>query len=162
MRQLGRLTILATLAVSLVAAPAQADPGITDHKKVDVTFTDSTFGITCSLSDVTTTDNPPNELIIYWPVTAPPGAPFPCGSASFRPNNSPRVSFNDSSGTASVDRFNVTVFYSGISCTYEAILITLYRQGTTRTYTNHIYYGMVSGSLICPDYGEGDLTLNFR
>jgi hypothetical protein len=64
MRQLGRLVILATLAVSLVAAPAQADPGITDHKKVDVTFTDSTFGTTCSLSDVTTTDNPPNDLII--------------------------------------------------------------------------------------------------
>ncbi len=162
MRQLGRILILTTLAVSLAASPAQADPGITDHKKVDVTFTDSTFGITCSLSDVTTSDNPPNDLTIYWPATVPPGAPFPCGNASARPNNSPRVSFNDSSGTALADRFNVTVFYSGISCTYEATFVTLYRQGTTRTYTNHIYYGLVSGSWPCPGNSDGDLTLTFR
>src|SRR5258708_39367259 len=71
-------------------------------------------GQTCSWTNGSTTADPPSALTINAPSINPPGGNLSCsGSAHATLNNSPNVTFNDTSGTATADVVDVTVSVFG-------------------------------------------------
>ena len=142
MRPASVLVGLALIAASLggTAVAAQAATG-----SVDGSITSGST--TCSWTNATTSDVPPNTLTIDHTTIHPS-----CnGGATASLTNDPTVSFNDSAGTASSPEVDVSVTQSGVNCDYRVTNATLNRQGTTRTYTGGPYTAnKTGGSFLCP------------
>jgi hypothetical protein len=130
----------------LLAAPAFAATGLVDGS---ITVGSSS----CSWTNATTSDVPPNTLTIDHTTVHPTCS----GSITATLANNPTVSFNDSAGTASSPEVDVNGTQSGISCSYKVTNVSLARQGTTRTYTGGPFTAtLTGGSFLCP----GSQTVN--
>ncbi|MFC5747715.1 hypothetical protein [Actinomadura rugatobispora] len=128
-------------AAGLMSAPAHAAaPGLVDG-------TVSAAGATCSWTNATTSNTPPNTLTINHTTISPTCS----GGVTVTLSSSPTVTFNDNPpGTASAAQIDVTANL-GITCGYRVTNVTVNRQGTTRTYTGGPYTATkTSGSFLCP------------
>lgn len=143
MRHLGRLIGLAAF-VAIVAAPAAAQAA--QANLVDGTVV--TGDTTCTWTDATTSDNPPNQLTIDQATVN-----VSCsGGTTISLNNSPTVTFDDAAGTGTADAINITGSQLGVECTYEATGVQFARQGDTRDYSGGPFTAdLVDGGFLCPD-----------
>jgi len=134
----------AAAAVALTATPAHAAPG-----HVDGTVTAA--GVTCTWSNAVTSDTPPNTLTIDHTTVSPS-----CSASGITVTlgASPTVTFNDAAGTAFSPQVvvNVTAPIVG-TCRYQVVNLTVYRVGTSRTYTgsNLTATELSPRRLLCPD-----------
>ncbi|MFG2000610.1 hypothetical protein ACGFNU_15850 [Spirillospora sp. NPDC048911] len=126
--------------ISLTAAPAHAAPGLVDGNL-------SAFGYTCTFANATTSDTPPNTLTVDRATVVPHCG----GDISVTLANSPTITFDDTAGTASAARIEVSAGALGITCRYRVSDVSVTRDGTTRTYTGGPFAATkVSGSFLCP------------
>ena len=140
MRPASLLVGLSVIAVSFAGTAAYAATGLVDGS---ITVGSST----CSWSNATTSNVPPNTLTIDHTTVHPTCS----GSITANVTNNPTITFNDTAGTASSPEVDVSGTVSGISCGYKVTNVTLNRQGTTRTYTGGPYTATkISGSFLCP------------
>jgi hypothetical protein len=144
---------LSVVALSLTGTAAQAATGSVDG-------TISVSGSSCSWTNATTSDVPPNTLTVdHTTVHAT------CdGSITANLANNPTVTFNDSAGTASSPEIDVSGTILGISCGYKVTNVSIARQGTSRTYTGGPYTATKSsGGFLCPSTESVDsATLSFH
>ncbi|MGI8329790.1 hypothetical protein ACRYCC_07470 [Actinomadura scrupuli] len=134
---------LATAAATacLMTTPAHAaTPGLVDG-------TASALGYSCSFANAATSDTPPNTLTVDRATIVPQ-----CGSGvSLSLANSPTISFDDTAGTASSDRIDVSGSALGITCTYRVTNASITRDGTTRAYAGGPFTATkISGTFLCP------------
>ncbi|BCJ35762.1 hypothetical protein Athai_32650 [Actinocatenispora thailandica] len=139
-RTLVGLTVAASAALLLGSNAAYAAGG-----QVDGSIT--VAGSTCTWTNASTSDVPPNTLTIdHTTVSASCG-----GSISASLGNDPSVTFDDSTGTATSPEIDVSATVAGISCGYQVTDLTVSRQSGTRTYTGGPYTAAkTSGSFLCP------------
>ena len=165
MRHLGKLVALTAIALAFVGTPAaQADPGI-NANLVDGRITlGNPTEVDCNWTNASTSANPPTTLTIDRGTVNPPGGNNACtGADNVVLNNNPVVTFNDTAGTATVDKVNTTGTKLGISCTYESINVALTRDGTTRHYTGTFTATRTSGSIfVCPTTTPGTADITFH
>lgn len=142
MRHFGKLIGLAAF-VAIVAAPAVAQAA--QANLVDGTVV--TGDTTCTWTNATTSDNPPNTLTIDQAsvtITCDDGTPITL-------NNSPTVTFDDAAGTGTADAINITGSKLGVECTYEATGVQFARDGETRNYSGGpVTADLVDGGFLCP------------
>src|ERR1700742_1353068 len=134
--------LLVALAGSvLLAVPAYAATGQVDG---NITVGDSS----CSWTNATTSDAPPNALTIDQPTVTPTCS----GSITASLTNDPAVTFDDTAGTASAPEVDVNGTVLGITCSYKVTNLSVTRQGTTgRSYTGGPYTAnLSSGGGLCP------------
>jgi hypothetical protein len=132
--------IAAVAGSVLLAAPAYAATG-----QVDGNITVS--GSSCSWTNATTSDVPPNALTIDHTTVHPSCS----GSITASLTNDPAVTFDDTAGTASAPEVDVDGTEFGITCSYKATNVTYSRQGTTRTYTGGPFTAnLTGGGPLCP------------
>ncbi|MFA1546074.1 hypothetical protein [Actinomadura chokoriensis] len=134
---------LATMAatVALAAAPAHAaTPGLVDG-------TLSALGYTCTFTNATTSDKPPNTLSVDHTTVVPQ-----CGAGvTVTLAASPTITFNDAAGTASSAQIDVSGSALGMTCKYRVTNVSVTRSGTTRTYTGGPFTATkLSGGFLCP------------
>ena len=124
------------LAVPAFAATGQVDGNIT------------VGGSSCSWTNATTSDAPPNTLTIDHTTVQPSCS----GSISASLTNDPTVTFDDTAGTASSPEVDVNGSILGITCSYKVTNLSVTRQGTTgRTYTGGPFTAnLSSGGGLCP------------
>ena len=123
------------LAVPAYAATGQVDGNIT------------VGGSSCSWTNATTSDVPPNTLTIDHTTVNPSCS----GSISASLTNDSTVTFDDTAGTASAPEVDVNGTELGITCSYTVTNLSLSRQGTTRTYTGGPFTAnLSSGGALCP------------
>ncbi|WP_157995705.1 hypothetical protein [Thermomonospora amylolytica] len=142
MRSAILLAGISLAALTATAAPAHAATGL-----VDGSVTAS--GTTCSWTNATTSDVPPNTLIVDHTTVRPT-----CdGSVTVTLSASPTVTFNDAAGTASSPRIDVSATAPIVgTCTYRVTNATVTRQGTGRTYTGSgLTATETSNRFLCPD-----------
>ncbi|GAA3214876.1 hypothetical protein [Actinocorallia longicatena] len=139
-------TLFAVMAAAaatgaLAAAPAHAaTPGLVDGSL-------SALGYTCTFANAATSDAPPATLVVNRTTIVPQCA----ADISLTLANSPTISFNDTAGTASSPRIDVSGSAFGIACTYRVTNASVTRSGTTRTYTGGPFSASkISGSFLCP------------
>lgn len=137
----------------------------TADRKVDGVIVVS--GNTCSWTDASVSDNPPNALTVDRATINKPGGNLACGggiTASL--NNNPAFTFDDAAGTAKMDAIDITGKQSFVSCRYKATNIVWNRDGATRKYVNQPFTaGKVSGSFLCPgsfSAAAGEASVAFR
>ena len=124
----------------LLAAPAYAATG-----QVDGNITVS--GSSCSWTNATTSDVPPNALTIDHTTVHPTCT----GSITASLTNDPAVTFDDTAGTASAPEVDVNGTVLGITCSYTVTNLSVSRQGTSRTYTGGPFTAnLTSGGGLCP------------
>lgn len=132
--------IAAVAGSMLLAAPAYAATG-----QVDGSIT--VAGSTCSWTNATTSDVPPNTLTIDHTTVNPSCS----GSISASLTNDPTVTFDDTAGTATAPEVDVNATVIGITCSYTVTDLSVSRQGTARTYTGGPFTAnLSSGSALCP------------
>lgn len=138
--------IAAVAGSLLLAAPAFAATGQVDGS---ITVGSST----CSWTNATTSDAPPNTLTIdHTTVNASCS-----GSISASLTNDPTVSFDDTAGTATAPEVDVTATVIGINCSYKVTSLSVTRSGTTRSYSGGPFTAnLSSGGALCP----GSETVN--
>jgi hypothetical protein len=121
------------------------------------------LGKTCSWTNGTSTEAPPNTTTIEASSINPPGGNLKCSSGvTATLDNSPSVSFNDTAGTATAGQITASVTYDGISCEYSATNAVLDRSGTTRDYSGTASASKVGGSFLCPSSVSLSSTLDFQ
>jgi len=150
---LAGIAVVATAVLGLASTAAQAAGGQVDGSL-------SVAGSTCSWSNASTSDAPPNTLTVDHGTVQPS-----CdGSISASLTNDPSVSFDDSAGTASSAEIDVSATVSGVSCAYQVTDVSVTRQDDTRTYTGGPYTAnKTDGSILCPGSETVDsLTLTFH
>ncbi|GAA3928979.1 hypothetical protein GCM10023085_07960 [Actinomadura viridis] len=128
-------------AAAFTAAPAHAEaPGLVDGSI-------TAAGTTCTWTNATTSNTPPNTLTIDRTTIS-----LSCsGSVSVSIGANPTVSFNDANGTATATSIVVTATVFGVQCGYTVNNASATRQGTTRTYTGGPYTATkTSGGFLCP------------
>lgn len=132
--------VTALTAIGVMAAPAHAAAGLVDGSVTAV-------GATCSWTNATTSDSPPNNLTVdHTTINASCS-----GGVTVALSASPSVSFNDTAGTASSPSIAVSANMSGISCGYAVANVSIAREGTTRTYKGGPFTATkTSGSFLCP------------
>jgi len=132
--------IAAVAGSMLLAVPAYAATG-----QVDGNIT--VGGSSCSWTNATTSDVPPNTLTIDHTTVSPSCS----GSISASLTNDPTVTFDDTAGTASAPEVDVNGTELGITCSYKVTNVSYSRQGTTRTYTGGPFTAnLSSGGALCP------------
>lgn len=140
MKTASLLVGLSVVAASFAGTAAYAATGLVDGS---ITVGSST----CSWTNATTSDVPPNTLTVDHTTVHTTCS----GSITANLTNNPTVTFNDTAGTASSPEVDVSGTQSGVSCGYKVTNATLSRQGTTRTYTGGPYTAtLTSGSFLCP------------
>jgi len=139
-RLLGIAAIAALPLLGTAVAANAATSGL-----VDGSITVS--GSTCSWSNATTSDVPPNTLTIDHSTVS-----VSCsGSITASLTSDPTVTFDDTAGTASSSEVDVSATVDGISCSYTVSDLSLSRSGTTRTYSGGPFTASLSsGSILCP------------
>ncbi|QUQ64008.1 hypothetical protein [Kutzneria sp. CA-103260] len=140
--KLNRLVVgVAAVAGSvLLAVPAYAATG-----QVDGNITVS--GSSCSWTNATTSDVPPNTLTIDHTTVKPSCS----GSITASLTNDPQVTFDDSAGTVSAPEVDVNGTVLGITCSYKVTNVKYSRQGTGRAYTGGPFTAnLSSGGGLCP------------
>jgi hypothetical protein len=142
-RLLGTAAIAALPVLGTALAANAATPAATGL--VDGSITVS--GSTCSWTNATTSDVPPNTLTIDHTTVN-----VSCsGSISASLTNDPTVTFDDTAGTASAAEVDVNATVDGISCAYTVSNLSVSRSGTTRTYSGGPFTAnLSSGSFLCP------------
>ena len=133
---------IAAVAGSMVlAVPAYAATGQVDGNL--------TVGSTsCSWTNATTSDVPPNTLTIDHTTVSPSCSG---GSITATLANDPTVTFDDTAGTASAPEVDVNGTELGITCSYTVTNVTFSRSGTTRTYNGGPFTAnLSSGGFLCP------------
>ncbi|WP_328607894.1 hypothetical protein OG943_01805 [Amycolatopsis sp. NBC_00345] len=134
------------LAVPAYAASGQVDGNIT------------VGGSSCSWTNATTSDVPPNTVTIDHTTVKPSCS----GSIVASLTNDPTATFDDTAGTVSAPEVDVTGTVLGINCSYKVTGLSLSRQGTTRTYTGGPFTANGGGGL-CPSTETVDsATLTFH
>jgi hypothetical protein len=132
--------IVAVAGSVLLAVPAYAATG-----QVDGNIT--VGGSSCSWTNATTSDVPPNTLTIDHASVHPSCS----GSITASLTNDPAVTFDDTAGTASAPEVDVNGTVLGITCSYKVTGLSLSRQGTARTYTGGPFTANLSGGgALCP------------
>jgi hypothetical protein len=132
--------IAAVAGSVLLAVPAYAATG-----QVDGNIT--VGGSSCSWTNASTSDVPPNTLTIDHTTVQPNCS----GSISATLTNDPTVTFDDTAGTASAPEVDVNGTELGITCSYTVTNLSVSRQGTTRTYTGGPFTAnLSSGGFLCP------------
>ncbi|GAA2453749.1 hypothetical protein GCM10010191_85610 [Actinomadura vinacea] len=128
-------------AAGFVAAPAHAAaPGLVDGTIV-------VGSTTCSWTNATTSNTPPNTLTVNHTTISPTCT----GGITVSLSSSPTVTFNDGAGTASSAQIQVTASVLGVNCGYRVSNVSVNRQGTTRNYTGGPFTATkISGSFLCP------------
>lgn len=153
--------IIGILAGALTVAALATGPALADHSKVDGSITAE--GDTCSWTDGSTSDNPPNTLTVDRSTINAPGGNLTCtGGISATLNNDPTVTFDDANGTATADLLDVTLTQLGVDCQYQARDVEAQRDGTTRHYTASVTIPLSSGGLGCPNPLNADASLTFH
>lgn len=138
--------IAAVAGSVLLAVPAYAATG-----QVDGNIT--VGGSSCSWTNASTSDVPPNTLTIDHTTVQPNCS----GSISASLTNDPTVTFDDTAGTASAPEVDVNGTVLGITCSYTVTNLSVSRQGTSRTYTGGPFTAnLSSGGGLCP----GSETVN--
>jgi hypothetical protein len=123
------------LAVPAYAATAQVDGNIT------------VGGSSCSWTNATTSDAPPNALTIDHTTVTPSCS----GSITASLTNDPAVTFDDTAGTASAPEVDVNGTVLGITCSYKVTNVSYTRQGTARDYTGGPFTAnLTGGGFLCP------------
>lgn len=132
--------IAAVAAVVLLPVPAYAATG-----QVDGNIT--VGGSSCSWTNATTSDVPPNNLTIDHTTVQPTCS----GSISASLTNDPTVTFDDTAGTASAPEVDVNGTVLGVTCSYKVTSVSYSRQGTARNYTGGPFTATLSsGGFLCP------------
>jgi hypothetical protein len=141
MKPTGLLVGIAAVAGSvLLAVPAYAATG-----QVDGNIT--VGGSSCSWTNATTSDVPPNALTIDHTTVNPTCS----GSITASLTNDPALTFDDTAGTVSAPEVDVNGTVLGITCSYKVTNVTYSRQGTARTYTGGPFTAnLSSGGVLCP------------
>lgn len=153
MRPASMLVGLSVIAVSFAGTAAHAAGGLIDGTIV-------VGSTTCTWTNASTSDVPPNTLTIDRTTVHPT-----CnGSVTVSLANNPTVTFNDAAGTASSAQVDVNGTQSGVTCGYRATNVVVNRQGTTRTYSGGPFTAnKISGSFVCPSSQTiGSATLTFH
>lgn len=152
-RILVSLSIGSIVALGVGSTAAYAAGGMVDGSL-------SVAGSTCSWTNATTSDVPPNTLTVDHTTVSPS-----CdGSISASLTNDPTVTFDDTAGTASSAEIDVAATVAGINCNYSVTNVSVTRQGTTRTYTGGPFTATkTSGGILCPGSETVDsATLTFH
>jgi hypothetical protein len=138
-RLLVGLSIIAAVTVAGTAANAAA-PGLLDGSI-------TVGGSTCTWTNATTSDVPPNTLTVDHTTVA-----VSCsGDTDVELSNDPTVSFDDAAGTASSPQIDVSGSMLGVTCGYRVSNVSIARDGTTRSYTGGPFTASkISGSFLCP------------
>jgi hypothetical protein len=132
--------IVAVASSVLLAVPAYAATG-----QVDGNIT--VGGSSCSWTNATTSDVPPNTLTIDHTTVHPSCS----GSISASLTNDPTVTFDDTAGTATAPEVDVNGTVLGITCSYKVTSVSFSRQGTARNYTGGPFTAnLSSGGALCP------------
>jgi len=132
--------IAAVAGSVLLAAPAYAATG-----QVDGNIT--VGGSSCSWTNATTSDAPPNALTIDHTTVHPTRS----GSITAGLTNDPALTFDDTAGTVSAPEVDANGTELGVTCSYKATNVTYSRQGTTRSYTGGPFTAtLTSGGFLCP------------
>jgi hypothetical protein len=140
MRPASLLVGLSVVAAGLTGTAAHAAGGLVDGSIV-------VGSSTCSWTNATTSDVPPNTLTVDHTTVHPTCS----GSITANLTNDPTVTFNDTAGTASSPEIDVSGTVSGVSCGYKVTNVSIARQGTTRTYNGGPYTATKSsGGFLCP------------
>lgn len=139
-------SMLVGLAVGSIVALGTASTAYAATGLVDGSITVSSS--TCSWTNATTSDVPPNTLTVdHTTVNATCS-----GSISATLTNDPTVTFDDSAGTATADEIDVSGTIAGISCGYQVTGASVTRSdSSSRTYTGGPFTAnKTSGGLLCP------------
>ncbi|SFA93495.1 hypothetical protein SAMN05216266_102304 [Amycolatopsis marina] len=153
--------IIGILAGALTVAALGTVPALADHSKIDGSITAN--GDTCSWTDGSTSDNPPNTLTVDRTTINAPGGNLSCsGGVSATLNNDPTATFDDANGTATVDLLDVTLTQFGMQCRYQARDVEGQRDGTTRHYTASVSVPLSSGGFGCPNPLNADASLTLH
>lgn len=152
-RILAGLALGSALALGLGTNAAYAAGGLVDGS---ITVGDST----CSWTNATSSDVPPNTLTIDHTTVQPSCS----GSITGDITNDPTVTFDDAAGTARVPELDVTASMAGNTCGYAVTDLSLTRQGTGRTYSGGPYTATkTSGGSVCSSTATLDaVTLSFH
>lgn len=121
----------------------------------------SVAGSTCTWSNATTSDVPPNSLTIDHTTVSPSCS----GSISASLTNDPTVTFDDTANTATAAEVDVSASVSGITCGYQVTNLSVTRSdSSTRTYTGGPFTATnTSGSILCPSSESVDtVSLTFH
>ena len=147
------ITAIAALPLLGTAVAANAATGLVDGS---ITVSSST----CTWSNATTSDVPPNTLTIDHTTVSPSCS----GSISATLTNDPTVTFDDTAGTATSPEVDVNGTELGVTCSYTVTNVSAARQGTTRTYTGGPYTAnLSSGGFLCPSTETvSTMTLTFH
>lgn len=150
------LIALTAVALTFTAPPvAQAEPGVSTHS-VDIIIDFGDF--TCTWTSIPTGGTPPGTV----PVN-PSSYPGSCDNGAVCYLEPFSMTFNDTSGTATIDQLAYTCGQMGISCSYRATSVALTRNGTTRDYTGTFTATRYSGSVFfCPSTQLGSIRLIFH
>ncbi|TNY38299.1 hypothetical protein [Thermomonospora catenispora] len=143
MRSAILLAGISLTALAVTAAPAHAATGLVDGAV-------TAAGVTCSWTNATTSDVPPNTLVVDHTTVHPSCS---SGGISVTLSASPTVSFDDAAGTAFSPQIDVSVSAPIVgTCSYRVTNATVNRQGTGRTYTGGgLTATETSNRLLCPD-----------
>ena len=141
------------VALSLGSTAAYAAGG-----QVDGSIT--VAGSTCTWTNATTSDVPPNTLTIDHTTLTPSCT----GSINASLTNDPTVTFDDTAGTASAPEVDVAATVVGINCGYKVTNLSVTRDGTTRAYAGSSYTATkISGGILCPSTESVDsVSLTFH
>lgn len=152
-------SMLAGLAVGSIVALGVGSTAYAAGGQVDGSI--SVAGSTCTWTNATTSDVPPNTLTLDHTTVAPS-----CdGSIDASLTNDPTVTFDDAAGTASSAEVDVSATVSGINCGYSVTDLSVTRQdSSSRTYTGGPFTATkTSGSFLCPGSETVDsVTLTFH
>jgi hypothetical protein len=136
---LAGLSVIAVTAIGLSGTPAYAATGLVDGSI-------SLSSATCSWTNATTSDVPPNTLTVDHTTVS-----STCSSGSASLTNDPTITFDDSAGTASSPEVDVSGTVIGVSCSYSVANVTLTRSGSTRTYSGGPFTATkTGGGGLCP------------
>lgn len=136
---LAGLSVIAVAGLGLAGTPAYAATGLVDGSI-------SLSSATCSWTNATTSDVPPNTLTVDHTTVSPA-----CSSGSASLTNNPTVSFDDSAGTATSPEVDVSGTVIGVSCSYKVTNVTLTRSGSTRSYSGGPFTATkTGGGFLCP------------
>jgi hypothetical protein len=136
---LAAFSAFAIAAIGLVGTAHAAVPGLVDGS---ITVGSSS----CSWTNATTSDVPPNTLTVDHNTVAET-----CSGISVDLANDPTVNFDDAAGTASSPQIDVIGSTLGVECAYRVSNVSVARQGTTRTYTGGPFNAaLTSGGFLCP------------
>jgi hypothetical protein len=90
------------------------------------------------------------------------GGNLSCPGISGALNNDPTVSFDDTTGTATVNLLDISVTVIGVTCRYQAAGLAAQRDGDTRTYAASAEVPLHEGSFLCPSTASINATFTFR